>query len=166
MNTLTLTLLMLATCQATIGRATAKAAVVQQQHLWCVAKNNAEDTALQQALDWACGPGGADCGPIQQGGPCYDPSDIITMASYAFNDYCSKHGMTQETCDFSHTASLTSLDPSHDKCKFPSSAYSAGNSTTPSTSGVIPGSEDLSGSSRFTKVELWTLALVVFASFL
>ncbi|KAK8712151.1 hypothetical protein V6N13_147398 [Hibiscus sabdariffa] len=33
--------------------------------LWCVAKNNAEDAALQGALDWACGQGGADCGPIQ-----------------------------------------------------------------------------------------------------
>ena len=89
-----------------------KDGVVQQQQLWCVAMNNAEDSALQQALDWACGPGAADCGPIQQGGPCYDPTDLIGMASYAFNDYCLKHGMTDETCNFSKTAALTSLDPS------------------------------------------------------
>ncbi|XP_021845295.1 PLASMODESMATA CALLOSE-BINDING PROTEIN 5 isoform X2 [Spinacia oleracea] len=96
-------------------------AVVQQQQLWCVAKNNAEDTALQQALDWACGPGGANCGPIQNSGPCYDPNDLIDMATYAFNDYCLKHGMSDETCNFSNTAALTALDPSHDKCKYTSS---------------------------------------------
>lgn len=88
-------------------------AVIQQQQLWCVAKNNAEDSALQQALDWACGAGGANCGSIQNGGPCYDPNDLIDMASYAFNDYCLKHGMTDETCNFSNTAALTALDPSN-----------------------------------------------------
>lgn len=80
--------------------------------LWCVAKNNAADSALQTAIDWACGPGGADCGPIQQGGPCYDPSDIQKTASYAFNDYFLKHGMTEDSCFFDNTAALTSLNPS------------------------------------------------------
>ncbi|XP_076926923.1 PLASMODESMATA CALLOSE-BINDING PROTEIN 5-like [Bidens hawaiensis] len=90
-------------------------------NLWCVAKNNAEDSALQSAIDWACGTGGADCTPIQQGGPCYDGNDIRKTASYAFNDYCTKNGMTEETCNFANTAALTSLDPSHGGCKFPSS---------------------------------------------
>lgn len=80
--------------------------------LWCVAKNNAEDAALQSALDWACGAGGANCGPIQQGGPCYDPTDIQNTASYAFNDYFLKNGMTVESCNFDNAAALTSLDPS------------------------------------------------------
>lgn len=80
--------------------------------LWCVAKNNADDTALQSALDWACGTGGADCAPIQQGGGCYDPADIRRTASYAFNNYCIKNGMTEDTCNFANTAALTSLDPS------------------------------------------------------
>ncbi|XP_071735812.1 PLASMODESMATA CALLOSE-BINDING PROTEIN 5-like isoform X2 [Rutidosis leptorrhynchoides] len=90
-------------------------------NLWCVAKNNAEDSALQSAIDWACGIGGADCTPIQQGGPCYDPADIRKTASYAFNNYCTKNGMTEDTCNFANTAALTSLDPSHSSCKFPSS---------------------------------------------
>ncbi|CAH1416620.1 unnamed protein product [Lactuca virosa] len=90
--------------------------------LWCVAKNNADDTALQSALDWACGTGGADCAPIQQGGGCYDPADIRRTASYAFNNYCIKNGMTEDTCNFANTAALTSLDPSHSNCKFPSSS--------------------------------------------
>lgn len=82
------------------------------RQLWCVAKNNAEDAALQGALDWACGPGGADCSPIQQGGPCYDPNDVQMMASYAFNDYYLKHGLTDDSCSFSNNAAVTSLNPS------------------------------------------------------
>ncbi|CAA3016426.1 PLASMODESMATA CALLOSE-BINDING PROTEIN 5-like [Olea europaea var. sylvestris] len=89
--------------------------------LWCVAKNNAEDAPLQSALDWACGPGGADCRLIQNNGPCYDSSDIQRTASYAFNDYFLKHGLTQDSCNFSNTAALTSLNPSYNNCKFPSS---------------------------------------------
>ncbi|CAA2966510.1 PLASMODESMATA CALLOSE-BINDING PROTEIN 5-like isoform X1 [Olea europaea subsp. europaea] len=79
--------------------------------LWCVAKNNAADNALQPSLDWACGPGGANCGPIQKGGPCNDPSDLQRTASFAFNDYFLKHGLTEESCSFSNTAALTSLNP-------------------------------------------------------
>ncbi|GAB2274749.1 hypothetical protein Dimus_009524 [Dionaea muscipula] len=103
------------------------------EQLWCVAKNNAEDSALQGALDWACGPGGADCGPIQVGGPCYDPNDLLGMASYAFNDYCLKHGMDDDTCYFNNAAALTSLDPSHDNCKFMSSSVVTGNFSANST---------------------------------
>lgn len=80
--------------------------------LWCVAKNNAEDAVLQSAIDWACGPGGATCGPIQTGGPCYDASDILRTASFAFNDYFLKHGMTDDSCNFANSAALTSLNPS------------------------------------------------------
>lgn len=94
---------------AAVGRA--QEGVVNPE-LWCVAKNNAEDAALQGALDWACGPGSADCSPIQRGGPCYFPSDIETMASYAFNSYYLKHGLTDDSCYFSNTAALTSLSPS------------------------------------------------------
>lgn len=80
--------------------------------LWCVAKNNAEDAALQSAIDWACGPGGANCGPIQPGGPCYDSKDIQKTASFVFNDYFLKHGMTEDACNFDNTAALISINPS------------------------------------------------------
>lgn len=82
------------------------------RELWCVAKNNAEDAALQSALDWTCGQGGADCGPIQKGGPCYDGSDLQRTASFAFNDYYLKHGPSDDSCNFGDTAALTSLNPS------------------------------------------------------
>lgn len=80
--------------------------------LWCVAKNNADDASLQSALDWACGAGGADCSPIQPGGSCYDATDVQNMASFAFNDYFRKHGMTDDSCFFQNSAAITSLNPS------------------------------------------------------
>ncbi|CAI0449036.1 unnamed protein product [Linum tenue] len=87
--------------------------------LWCVAKNNAADAALQSAIDWACSAGGANCAPIQQGGPCYDAGDIQRTASWAFNDYYLKNGMTDDACDFTNTAAVTSLNPSEDSCSPP-----------------------------------------------
>ncbi|WOL08256.1 hypothetical protein Cni_G17008 [Canna indica] len=100
-----------------------KDAVPTGTELWCVAKNNAEDSALQPALDWACGPGGADCRPIQQGGACFEPQDIQSYASYAFNDYYIRNGISASACDFSGTAALTSLNPSHGSCIFPSRLF-------------------------------------------
>ncbi|KAL3574306.1 hypothetical protein D5086_024919 [Populus alba] len=86
---------------------------VAPRDLWCVAKNNAADQALQEAINWACGQGGANCGPIQQGGACYDSNDIQRTASWAFNDYYLKNGLTDDACYFSNTAALTSLNPSN-----------------------------------------------------
>ncbi|KAG5552005.1 hypothetical protein RHGRI_010178 [Rhododendron griersonianum] len=114
--------------------------------LWCVAKNNAEDSALQSALDWACGSGKCDCGPIQAGGPCYDSADLLSTASYAFNDYFLKNGLTEDSCNFNGVAALTSLNPSHGGCKFPSSLAVNNGSVAGSTIlGLSPDSEDISG---------------------
>ncbi|XP_058100676.1 PLASMODESMATA CALLOSE-BINDING PROTEIN 5-like [Magnolia sinica] len=128
--------------------------------LWCVAKNNAEDAALQSALDWACGAGGADCGPIQQGGACFEPQDIQSHASYAFNNYFLKNGVAQQSCDFSGSAALTSLNPSHGICVFPSSSAAKNGSFTGLTGGTItgvgPAGADLSGS-QITCMWVWPL---------
>ncbi|GMI93116.1 plasmodesmata callose-binding protein 5 [Hibiscus trionum] len=136
--------------------------------LWCVAKNNAEDAALQGALDWACGQGGADCGPIQQGGPCYDPTDIQKTASYAFNNYYLKNGMTDDACSFSDNAALTSLNPSYGNCKFPSSktVNNASISEPTGTVGVGPDSADLSASHCVAQSWLSPLILALFLSFI
>ncbi|OEL16655.1 plasmodesmata callose-binding protein 5 [Dichanthelium oligosanthes] len=92
--------------------------------LWCVAKNNADDGALQSAIDWACSAGGgrADCAAIQQGGACYDPPDLQRHASYAFNDYFLRAGGAANpvACDFSGAAALTALNPSYGSCVLPS----------------------------------------------
>ncbi|XP_072983797.1 PLASMODESMATA CALLOSE-BINDING PROTEIN 5-like [Typha latifolia] len=141
--------------------------------LWCVAKNNAEDSALQAAIDWACGPGGADCRPIQQGGPCFEPSDIQSHASYAFNDYFVRNGFAASACDFSGTAALTSLNPGQGSCVFPSSSSARNGSfagtSAGSTVGFSPVGADLSGSPPLQlNTRTWPLnmALMVFFSVL
>jgi hypothetical protein len=77
---------------------------------WCVASPSASPTALQVALDYACGYG-ADCSPIQQGGSCFNPDTVKDHASYAFNSYYQKNP-APTSCDFGGTATLTSTDPS------------------------------------------------------
>jgi hypothetical protein len=98
------------------GMGTGTVGVSGGGQLWCVAKNNAEDGALQSAIDWACSVDGgrADCAAIQQGGACYDPPDLQQHASYAFNDYFLRSGGagSPAACDFSGAAALTALNPS------------------------------------------------------
>ncbi|CAI9757260.1 unnamed protein product [Fraxinus pennsylvanica] len=133
------------------------------EELWCVAKNNAADNALQSSLDWACGPGGANCGPIQKGGPCNDPSDLQRTASFAFNDYFLKHGLTEESCSFSNTAALTSLNPSHNNCKFPSSSLSTSNGTFTGSVTEGPAIVNLNSSRSITRG--WGRGLIEFLLF-
>ncbi|KAG6589266.1 PLASMODESMATA CALLOSE-BINDING PROTEIN 5, partial [Cucurbita argyrosperma subsp. sororia] len=128
--------------------------------LWCVAKNNADDASLQSALDWACGAGGSDCSPIQPSGACYDASNVQNMASFAFNDYFLKHGMTDDSCFFQNSAAITSLNPSYGNCRFPSSSLRNGNFSSQSTSVGLGPSEDLSGSGRKSgRIWVWPIAI-------
>ncbi|XP_027346332.1 DNA-directed RNA polymerase II subunit RPB1-like [Abrus precatorius] len=96
---------------------------------WCVASQGASDTALQVALDYACGYGGADCSAIQAGASCYDPNTLRDHASYAFNDYYQKNP-APTSCVFGGTATLTSNDPSNGNCHY---ASPKSTSTSPPT---------------------------------
>ncbi|KAK7359150.1 hypothetical protein VNO77_01097 [Canavalia gladiata] len=86
---------------------------------WCVAKQGASDAALQVALDYACGYGGADCSAVQPGASCYNPNTLRDHASYAFNDYYQKNPVPT-SCDFGGTAAVTSNDPSNGSCRYAS----------------------------------------------
>lgn len=78
---------------------------------WCVAKSGVPEDALQNALDYACGIGGADCSTIQMSGSCYNPNSLQAHASYAFNSYYQKNpGPT--SCDFGGTAMVVTTNPS------------------------------------------------------
>ncbi|KAF8394734.1 hypothetical protein HHK36_020951 [Tetracentron sinense] len=78
---------------------------------WCVAKTGALESALQTALDYACGYGGADCSTIQQIGSCYNPNTLQSHASYAFNSYYQKNPVPS-SCDFGGTATVVNANPS------------------------------------------------------
>uniref|UniRef100_A0A7C8Z255 Glucan endo-1,3-beta-D-glucosidase n=1 Tax=Opuntia streptacantha TaxID=393608 RepID=A0A7C8Z255_OPUST len=85
---------------------------------WCVARPMASQIDLQIALNWACGPGQADCGPIQPGGVCFQPDNLVNHASYAFNSYYQQNGNNDIACYFGGTAVLTKRNPSYGKCQY------------------------------------------------
>ncbi|KAF9672566.1 hypothetical protein SADUNF_Sadunf11G0055500 [Salix dunnii] len=88
---------------------------------WCIASAIASQTALQVAIDYACGYGAADCSAIQQGSSCYNPNTLRDHASYAFNSYYQKNPAAT-SCVFGGTAQLTSTDPSNGNCHYASSS--------------------------------------------
>ncbi|GLT57522.1 hypothetical protein SLA2020_304880 [Shorea laevis] len=86
---------------------------------WCVANGKAGEKKLQEALDYACGSGRADCSPIQPGASCYDPNTLEAHASYAFNSYYQKNSRGAGTCDFGGAAYVVTQAPSFGSCEFP-----------------------------------------------
>ncbi|CAJ1929317.1 unnamed protein product [Sphenostylis stenocarpa] len=88
------------------------------QKVWCVAKPSVPEETLQQAMDYACGEGGADCMEITPQGNCYYPDTVVAHASYAFNSYWQKHKRNGGTCSFGGTAMLINADPSFLHCRF------------------------------------------------
>lgn len=105
---------------------------------WCVCRPDISDSSLQKALDYACG-AGADCGPINQNGACYNPNTVRAHCSYAVNSYYQRKGQTQQACDFAGTAALSQQDPSANGCAFPASSSAAGTSTGTGTSTGVGG---------------------------
>ncbi|XP_024020403.1 glucan endo-1,3-beta-glucosidase 3 isoform X1 [Morus notabilis] len=103
---------------------------------WCVAKSGAPETAIQAALDYACG-GGADCSQIQQGGSCYNPNNLQNHASYAFNSYYQKNPLPT-SCDFGGTATLVNANPSTGSCIYQTSSSSSTTVSPSSTTPVTP----------------------------
>lgn len=73
----------------------------------------ADSRTVQTALDWACGPGRADCSEIQPGQNCYEANNLKSHASYAFDSYYEKEGKTAGSCYFQGTAMVTTTDPSN-----------------------------------------------------
>ncbi|XP_022962123.1 PLASMODESMATA CALLOSE-BINDING PROTEIN 3-like [Cucurbita moschata] len=102
---------------------------------YCICKDGQSDQALQKTLDYACG-AGADCTPILQNGPCFQPNTIKDHCSYAVNSYFQRKGQVQGSCDFSGTAMLSQSPPVEASgCVYSSSSSNTGTptSTTPST---------------------------------
>lgn len=88
---------------------------------YCTAMDGVDTKTLQAALDWACGPGRANCSEIQPGESCYQPNNVKSHASYAFDSYYHEQGKASGSCDFKGVATITTTDPSHGNCIFPGS---------------------------------------------
>lgn len=80
--------------------------------VFCLANSSADSKALKKGLDWACGPGAANCTAIQPGEPCYEANNLVALASYAYNDYYHRTQASGGTCNFGNTAMITNTDPS------------------------------------------------------
>ncbi|KAK2438448.1 Carbohydrate-binding X8 domain superfamily protein [Trifolium repens] len=98
---------------------------------WCVALPGVSQADLQNALDWACGLGMADCKDIQKDGRCFQPDTLVSHASYAFNSYYQTNGNSDIACNFGGTATLTKQNPSYGDCDY-SSPGSVGSYAPPS----------------------------------
>ncbi|KAL4317943.1 hypothetical protein GQ457_18G025740 [Hibiscus cannabinus] len=109
---------------------------------FCVARESADPKMLQAALDWACGPGKVNCSPLLQGQPCYEPNNVVSHSTYAFNAYFQQMGKSTGTCDFKGVATITTTDPSHGSCVFPGSFGK--NGTITNGTSLAPSSNDSS----------------------
>ncbi|CAM6064013.1 unnamed protein product, partial [Sphagnum tenellum] len=93
---------------------------------WCVAKPGAAATDIQNALNFACGEGAADCSAIQPGGACFWPQTLMSHASYAYNSYYQKNGRNYWNCYFGNTGVITITDPTAGSCLSSSEMLSLG----------------------------------------
>ncbi|CAN6463150.1 unnamed protein product [Victoria cruziana] len=96
---------------------------------WCVAVAGVSTSDLQNALDWACGLGMADCSPLQPGSNCYQPDTLLSHASYAFNSYYQQNGNSPISCNFGGTATITTKNPSYGTCLYPAAGSVASQGT-------------------------------------
>lgn len=96
---------------------TAPAPTESDEKKWCVPRVDASESALQANIDFVCG-SGLDCKPIQDGGPCFEPNNVRSHASFAMNAYFQYHGRYDYNCDFYGTGYITTVDPSYQECKY------------------------------------------------
>ncbi|XP_077228441.1 O-Glycosyl hydrolases family 17 protein isoform X1 [Tasmannia lanceolata] len=118
---------------------TTKANITSSNGTWCIASPTASELDLQNALDWACGPGNVDCSAIQPSQACYQPDTLQSHASYAFNSYFKQNGASDIACSFGGAGVKTTKNPSYDTCLYLTSGnnISTNNSNLSQTSSTV-----------------------------
>ncbi|KAL8503117.1 hypothetical protein ACS0TY_022019 [Phlomoides rotata] len=99
---------------------------------WCIASSTVSEAELKNGIDWACGSGNVDCSAIQPSQPCFEPDNLVSHASYAFNNYYQQNGATDIACTFGGAGVRTDRNPSYDNClymTFGANKTAAANST-------------------------------------
>ncbi|VVB03983.1 unnamed protein product [Arabis nemorensis] len=114
---------------------------------YCLCRDGVGEKELQTSIDYACG-ALADCNPIHDKGPCYQPNNIKSHCDWAVNSYFQRSGQLPGSCNFSGTATTSPNPPSTvvTGCIYPSSPGTAG--TTPTT-GAPPGTQTFPGPPAF-----------------
>ncbi|KAL2546656.1 PLASMODESMATA CALLOSE-BINDING PROTEIN 3-like [Forsythia ovata] len=105
---------------------------------YCTCNDGLSTDVYQKNIDYACG-AGADCSPIMQNGPCFQPNTVKDHCNYAVNSYYQKKGQNIQSCSFLNTATVTQSAPTASSgCVYPSSPSNTGTAppTTPSTGGT------------------------------
>ncbi|KAL2484693.1 Ureide permease 1 [Abeliophyllum distichum] len=111
---------------------------VHSDAAYCICNDGLSDPVLQRNIDYACG-AGADCTPIVQNGPCFQPNTVKDHCNYAVNSYYQRKGQVVGSCNFSNTATVTpNVPPAAPGCVYPSSPSNTGPSPTPLTPGGTP----------------------------
>ncbi|KAL5786487.1 hypothetical protein ACOSQ2_008879 [Xanthoceras sorbifolium] len=84
---------------------------------WCVMSPQASttDPNLPGSIEYACTY--ADCTSLGNGSSC-GKLDARSNASYAFNMYYQTMNQMKGSCTFSNLSVLTTIDPSHDTCRY------------------------------------------------
>ncbi|PSS01934.1 Glucan endo-1,3-beta-glucosidase [Actinidia chinensis var. chinensis] len=111
---------------------TTQANVTSAFGMWCIASPTASEADLQNALDWACGPGSVDCSAIQPSQQCFEPDNTVSHASFAFNSYYQQNGATDIACSFGGAGVKTNKNPSYDDCLYLTAGAAGTNKTATS----------------------------------
>ncbi|XP_011078239.1 glucan endo-1,3-beta-glucosidase 13 [Sesamum indicum] len=125
---------------------------------WCIASPTASDADLKNGLDWACSSGNVDCSAIQPSQPCFEPDNLASHASYAFNSYYQQNGATDIACSFGGAGVRTNKNPSYDSCLY---VMSGTNKTATANATATPSKS----SSSVEAVSMLVLGSLLTASF-
>lgn len=134
---------------------------------WCVASSTASDADLQNAINWACGPGNVDCSAIQPSQPCFEPDNLVSHASFAFNSYYQQNGASDTACSFGGCGVRTNKNPNYDNCLYMvAGSNNNNNNKTAAMNATASNPSTTSSTERQVPISIAAFLLMVILNFL